>query len=302
MDDLDQYYDFFPDGLDESEIEAAEEFDPVTCADNIFLEEWPVHPMVAVFISLPLEIDTDDQYRTLNERSVSITATPFPDPLDGSLRSFGLPGGVQARKILLYFFHKFYLDEYFVLPTKVQSTEFINLFGYNYKEFRYTNPVIVEFFRILASTFELSKMDHLLEAGFKRLEHITYAKKMLVFDMGNLLNKKETVIYLNPLFMFKTAFPVKLDVVLNAQKKCEFFNVYLFLVDVLPRIKKKKKKHIKWSTMNDIFFDRYDSIDNFKHFFVKKLAEVLEYYPQAKGCVDTSDKKYLICKYAPPPI
>ncbi|MCG8482155.1 MAG: hypothetical protein MJA31_02505 [Clostridia bacterium] len=108
--------------------------------------------------------------------------------------------------------------------------------------------------------------------------------------------------YINPFFAFKLSFPVNFDHVVGTSKRNDFWNIYVFLIDVLPRIHKSKKKTISWKMMHTIFCNR-KSLANFKYHFKKYLTEVLEIYPQAKGKIDfDSDREYLILKYAPPPV
>lgn len=287
---------------EKSDVEDMSDYDPLTRADDFFLEEWPIHPMVAVFIALPIYGTSSDIMYTYNQRMVQISSNPFPMPDRDLAINLGLPGGLQARKLLLYFFSRFYQDDYFVLHTRIESKDCINEFGYHCRQYRYAHPLLIELRKLLYCNFEYSNVEFLEQSGYTTIKHIIHARRMLVFDYGRFKENDVTTIYLNPLFMFKTMFPVAFDMVLRSERKCEFWNIYLLLIDLLPRIPPRQKVQISWELLHDVFCRRYGSLANFKYFFRKQLTEVLQVYPQARGRVGTSQKHEVTFRNAPAPL
>lgn len=279
----------------------AVDHDTINFANEIFLKEWPIHPMVAVFIALPLEqTDFEEQFFTLNEYCIKATSTPAEIFAIG--RVCGVPAGVVARRILLYFFSKFYQDELFELNVRVDSKQFINLFGYNTKSYRVQNPVIQEFTRLTSCKFELSSLGDLIRAGYKTIKQAYIANDMLIVDKTSIVEGREANIFLNPAFMFKAAFPVDFKHVKSTNKRSEFWNVYLLLVDILPRIEPRKTLQVPWTTLEKIFCNRYSTLENFKYFFKKTLEDVIEIYPKSKGKVITQNKDHVVFCHTPAPI
>ena len=98
------------------------------------------------------------------------------------------------------------------------------------------------------------------------------------------------------------AFPVDFEQVKKLKKKKEFWNIYLFLVDVLPRIPQGEKPQIEWSVMKALFSDNYSTKENFIYHFKRVLKQVLEIYPAARRNVIVSRSDVLTLKHTPPPI
>ena len=159
----------------------------------------------------------------------------------------------------------------------------------------------------------VSKCDHSYESCFHEISTLSrsYFESCGVKDFEVIENCGDKGLgvdlkwlEINTHIPFKLSFPVDFSKVVENDHGNEFWNVYVFLVDVLPRVKKRRKEPILWEKMYDLFQReaRYRSLADFKYQFKKTLKKVYSIYPQAEGRVITSDKKYLVCKYAPPPI
>lgn len=268
-----------------------------TKGDLIFLGEMPIHPMVAVFINLPIDKNTT-QFLVDSEHAIEVFADPTKYQSRATTRP--LPKGIAIRRLLLYLFSQFYQDGDFVLCEKVLSAKFLNLFGYNNRVCRRNHKLLVAYIRLLYTRFKFFNDEDNIAAGYERLDQRTCTEMLL----GKNISDDVFEIRLNPKFMFKAAFPVDFRHVVASNRRCEFWNIYLLLVDVLPRIGHRKTERITWEMLSAIFGRSYKSkhaMANFKFNFKKQLAEVLEIYPQAKGKVEPTDSE-LRLKYTRPPI
>ena len=83
----------------------------------------------------------------------------------------------------------------------------------------------------------------------------------------------------------------------------EFWNIYVFLVDLLPRIPQGEQLRLRWGVMN-VFFMSRTTKERFKYRFKELLPQVLGIYKEAKDSVDVnSEKDFLLLYRAPlPPI
>ncbi len=274
-----------------------------TKGDLLFLEEMPIHPMVAMFIALPTKLASSSTVNwTRNDRNVRIFSIPAKLG-NGRYTTYSIPWGNIGRRIFLYLFSAFYQQPKHVYKTGYACCEFLNNFGYNKTVFRTRDPVLHMFLRLINCGYCFEKPTYNVSAGYDSIEK---ERTTIMFERLNYGNspRDEFEIRLNPDFLFKAAFPVDFRHVVGSNRRCEFWNIYLLLVDVLPRIGHRKTERITWETLAAIFGNSYKSkhaMANFKFNFKKQLAEVLEIYPQAKGKVEPTDSE-LRLKYAPPPI
>ena len=275
----------------------------LTSGDELFMQSSPIHAMVAAFIALPIDKGRGDAIINLSNGSTDVFLQAGVVQTKKGVNSiFGLPEGMAGRRIFLYLFSKFYEDINCIIELSKDKSEFIRLFGYQNPKARILHPIRINFFKALYMRVKFTNSINNKKAGHREID-----------DFGDCIiaaNKASSdgVNYYSSLsynwgFMFKMAFPVNFKHVRDANKKSEFWNVYVFLIDVLPRIPKGTKKTIEWRVIHRIFMNRYKTKENFKYFFKKTTDEVLKFYPKAKGKIDTdSDKNHLILKYAPPPI
>lgn len=266
------------------------------------METFPVHPMVAAFIALPLERNSGDAQIPLKKKKGNIVMqSGFVKTKSGKWQTFGLPEGMAGRRVFLYLFSEFYQDANVIIRLNRNKREYAKTFGYRASKSRVLHPVFMNFSRMAVMTIKFINKEN--------NDRTYYPKFTEDYDRIISLEKEDKCqdyfngISCNPTFLFRMGFPVDFRHVIGTNKKSEFWNVYVFLIDVLPRIKKGTNKKISWELMHDVFYRRYKTLANFKFNFEKKLSEVFKIYPQAKGKVDPdSDKHHLILKYAPPPI
>ena len=270
---------------------------PLETADQYFLATYPVSPMVAIFISLPTRPSKIIEKRIFDDAGFDKDLL-----LDGTYKRqgnivMGLPSSMEGRRVFLYFLSQAYRDKNFVYQSGKGYRAIAADFGYDNTKSRHYKKVVFQLLK-----FVHAKISFLYYEDSKRHGLVTYAdthNKMFNLTFNNGLM---TRIQLNPNFMFNCAFPVDFKRVIGTRKKCFFWNIYLLLVDVLPRTKRREKNPISWVFLHKLFNSTY-TIENFKYTFKNTVKEVLEIYPQAKGKVDTaSDKDHLILSYAPAPI
>lgn len=272
--------------------------EPPETADQYFLATYPVSPMVAIFISLPTKpTNKIIERRTFNESKI----TDKNLAIDGATQRkdivLGVPHAMEGRRVLLYFFYRAYLDKNFVYQAAKRHRDIAVDFGYDNTKSRHPKPIVFQLIKLVYS--KISFLYHEDNELYGLLNYSDTQNQMFSLTVEN---GSITRIQLNPNFMFNCAFPVDFKQVIGTRKKCFFWNIYLLLVDVLPRTKFRQKKPISWVFLHKLFNSTY-TIENFKYAFKNTVTEVLEIYPQAKGKVDTaSDKDHLILSYAPAPI
>ena len=268
-------------------------------ADALFMETFPVHPMVAFFIALPLKERAPDAEIYLLNRGANayMRSGVHYHQETGKSTFLGFPGGVVGRRIFMYFFWLYYRDPsaFFIHGDNIK--EDINEFGYHSKSGRLGHPVRQGLMKFVYIKARFILPENNIRVGFTGIDQ--YCDIMVAYKW---VDRKYTVIMPNQRYLFRMGFPIDFDRVKSIRKKCEFWNVYMFLIDVLPRIEKGTKTRISWELMHDVFVRRYTTIENFRYFFRKQVKAVLEIYPQAKSKVDTSHNGELILGYAPPPI
>ena len=274
---------------------------PTISGDELFMESFPVHPMVAVFIALPINNDPQNMEIRLKKAraNLHVTATSVPKK-DGKWVLGGLPCGMAARRILLYIFAEAYQTGNTSLAFGNGSRQDI-LYKLGYRQassLQGNHPLFRQLVRIqrIAIKFENPKDNE--QCGFSLKN---YSDNMLGVRRDNDGEIIEGP-FLNPNFLFNMAFPVDFNHVIGTDKKNRFWNVYMFLIDVLPRIEKGKVKEISWSLVHDVFYHRPANLAHFKFYFKKEVEDVINIYPKADGKVIMNDKTYLKLKHAPPPI
>ena len=167
-----------------------------TEADKYFLFGYPLHPMVMAFIHFPVVNKNVSEFATQTARPIRVEANSVSYEEGIDLRT--VPWGLPVRKILLYFFSQFYRDPNFRLRMKVQSKEFLNLFGYNKRVYREKDRVMIAFLQFLYCSFQFRNSEDNVKVGYKSFEQ-NHLSKMLdakvhpdgTFEM-----------WLNPDFMF----------------------------------------------------------------------------------------------------
>lgn len=280
-----------------------------TSADLHFLREWPIHPMVAFFISLPVEpdVEIDNLIIQHNESPLELFTQRYFDENKGSSVFVPVPQMMSARRIYLYLFSMFYFSYDAEFNGKINkkdwtvrlsSKDVANL-GYEYKTPRKRQELDVAFKRVLLARYRFMKSD----------DNAIFGPPPISKDYGHTLftlklSKNNNEIFgldKTSAFMFKAGFPINFSHVLGTNKRCSFWNVYLLLVDILPRVPRNRELHISWMILRRIFRNRYSDLAAFSFNFKKNLNEVLEIYPQAKDKV-RFDKYGFYYRYAPPPI
>lgn len=276
-------------------------------ADECFRQLYFVSPMVAAFIALPLKrLKSNDTYLLFEgERPRDLILKPSRHQETSLSRKWGeeigldIPYGMRARRILLLFFHHQYLnpDTRFIYSIPDDSKSLGEALGYEERKSRHSDRVLTSLIEL--SFLTISFLSHELNEkfGFVSLKQ----RNAAMFNIGYDFLSNQYNLSFNPEFLFKNAFPVDYNHVVNLRKKSDFWDTYLFLVDVLPRIKPRNKVLFQWYFIHELF-RRDSTLANFKYHFKKTLEEVYNIYPKAKGRIDTSDKKYLICRYTPSPI
>lgn len=272
-------------------------------ADELFMQSFPVHPMVAFFIAMPIKKVKRIAAIHLKKDHENLLAISEPVPTTKEQNSFvyyDLPQGMAGRRVMLYLFSRFYAcrdDESLSsgITMNADRDTFIRKFGYEYSQRgQGSHPLQTEFWKVIGANFRFKDNKDNTRAGYTGLPSRGRERIVLGEENGELL--------LNPHFLFNMAFPVDFNHVIGTDKKNRFWNVYMFLIDVLPRIEKGKIKKIPWSLMHDVFYHRPKNLAHFKFYFSKEVKDVITIYPKAKGKVDMSDKTFLKLRYAPPPI
>jgi len=267
--------------------------------DELFMETFPVHPMVACFIALPLEhVSPESAVRLKKPKGNILMKAGDFYTREKRYQTLGMPSGMGARRVLLYFFSMFYKDQLGWLDPSRTPKEFISEFGYDEQKNRRTHIVKFNFLKILKMRIQFADNKDNVRAGFHSID--SFGDCMV---SGNQADDGwyETISY-NPSFLFKMAFPVDFNQVVNTRKKSHFWNAYLFLVDVLPRIEPGKSRKISWTLMHDVFYRRYKTLENFRYNFRKTVDDVYSIYPKARGKVDLSRSDYVTLRHAKPPI
>lgn len=301
-------------------------FHHTTKADKKFLGASIVHPMTAFFIALPLSGQS-------NAGSYSI----FHHNKDVGLRidvkkyagQFAVDApvtvefGFSLRRVLLYVFAKAFENEQktIILLEDNSKVDALRKFGYTFAKTAMgkSHPFMKAIPSLDALSFSFS--DHAIntELGFDDGTHLinrllvtTLAYVKLVYKKNHPENYEsfleqtggmnDAAFCINPFFAFNVALPVNFRHVIGTKQKNDFWNVYLFLVDLLPRIPKDKCFQISWELLNNIFVRR-QSTPKFKYAFKKYLSKVFKLYPKAEDKVDVeTEKKRVYFYYAPPPI
>ncbi|WP_188149709.1 hypothetical protein [Teredinibacter waterburyi] len=113
-----------------------------------------------------------------------------------------------------------------------------------------------------------AKRDSLL-IDFKDLKSIVkqhYKERSEAFENA-LPHLNDSSLCVNPAFVFRLNVPIDFNQVIGTAQKSEFWNIYVFLVDPLPRIPKKNTQTLEWDLVYRIFRKRYSAQPKFKYFF-----------------------------------
>ncbi len=277
--------------------------------DTLYHERVPIHPMVAMFIALPInKSDEGDPVRELRikspERIIQVQSSTFhdlPDNTAGKKVPLGIPQGLHARRLLLYIFSQVHqLHNAMVFPPDLSKKEQLELLGYRFKKSQQGNhPVYLEYFRLQKTVFRYLHPKDNKEAGYDIGKYSDNLFSHWRNEDGIL---EDDYLYINPNFMFRVGFPVDFNHVIGTKKRSRFWNVYMFLVSVLPIIQKGRLLRLSWELVHQIFCYRPPNLAHFKNHFKNEVEDVISIYPKAEGKVIMSDKTYLKLKYAPPPI
>lgn len=277
--------------------------------DTLYHERVPIHPMVAMFIALPInKSDKTDPVREIRiqspERVIQVQSSSFHDLPDNTIKKkvpLGIPQGLHARRLLLYIFSQVHLhNNVMVFPPNLSKKQELELLGYCFKKSQQGNhPVKVEYFRLQKTIFRFLHPKDNKEAGY---DIEKYSDNLFSFWKNENGVYEENYMYVNPNFMFRVGFPVDFSHVIGTKKRSRFWNVYMLLVSVLPIIQKGRVLRLSWELVHQIFCYRPPNLAHFKNMFKQEAEEVTELYIKAKGKVITNDKTYLKLKYAPPPI
>lgn len=263
--------------------------------DALYLQAAGIHPLVAAFIALP----TQPTHRIVIESSIenhrNLLLESGTANHNGKQFLTNLPSGMLGRRILMYFFFMFYHDKDFSYDLSDADGLWEKL-GYKSTDRHiksYANNAFIEIIktRLRFADFTENKVHY----DYKGLTDISEADTRLV------LVDQDDVIY-NQSGLFNMAFPVDFEKTKKLKVRNGFWNVYLFLVDALPRIPPKEKARIEWHVLKVLFSDNHRTLENFKYFFIQTSKKVFAIYPKAEKSVDSTHSDMLILKYAPPPI
>lgn len=269
--------------------------------DELFMQTFPVHPMVAIFIALPITNEPEIVELRLKKEVANIQINTHGVPRKhGEWKSYGFPCGMAARRILLFIFSEIYRTGNTSLAFGDGSRQdILYRFGYRISSRQQGNhPLFRQFIRIQRMGIKFTNPLNNEKCNFSLAGYSDSMLGVRMDENGEIIEGP----FLNPGFLFNMAFPVEFEHVIGTDKKNRFWNVYMFLIDVLPRIEKGKTKKITWSLLHDVFYHRPPNLAHFKNMFKQEVEEVTTLYKKAKGKVITDDKTYLKLKYAPPPI
>lgn len=289
--------------------------------------------MTAFFIGLPIKKDASISELNIGKgiKTKLVVNTVKKVGQGGAMVSSApFPSGIGARRILLYIFNYRYSNPTKILRLSEKSNNaFLRKMGYNFGRTAMSNhPGIAGLKSLTPCSFQLGNEEFNQKIGISKLIMTGYNLRMglehkLLSDATSLKSeiKRRTTpdeftkyegfldsdenrdsIFLHPFFAFRLDVPVDFSLVAKSTKKSEFWNVYVFLADILPRVKKGKSLPVPWKDIHTIFQRRYGDEGQFRYFFKKILQEVFTVYPQAKSRVDTSNKEHLILKHTPAPI
>ncbi len=276
--------------------------------DTLYHRRVPIHPLVAIFIALPInKTDVKDSPLELRieapESTLRVRAenhTHLVDADTGRKIPYGIPQGIHARRLLLYIFSQVHHHENVMLfPPEMSRKATLEELGYRFtKSQQGKHPIFTEFIRIHKTSYQFLKPGDNSEASYD----VVKESDNLFVNWRNNDGELETgYMFVNPNFMFRVGFPVDFRHVIGTDRRSHFWNVYMFLVSLLPSIPRRQIR-VSWELMHQIFQCRYNTIENLKYHFYKTVDEVCTIYPQAEGKVVKSRSDMLVLKYAPPPV
>ncbi len=275
--------------------------DNALSADQYFQGKWVVSPMVAIFCALPIHDEPLAELRvppTKDDRNLLIYGGDVNIREGGKTlaKRLNVPNGMIARKMLLYYFSKFYLNPAYVHDFDKPLKDIAEDYGYDNYKSRHSLRFSATIDQIIHAKF--SFLYHEDNELYGLMKHSDNHNKIFrgASEDGSLRS-----LFLNDKFMFNMAFPVDFRHVEGSRKKALFWNMYLLLVDLMPRIPQDKHCYLPWSYLQLLFAGNYANLANFKNELKTKLREVEEIYPRIKGRYSI-DKKNLYLFYAPPPV
>lgn len=261
-------------------------------------------PMVAIFCALPLHNDFLPEKRVFpvikgDDRNLLVYGADV-NVSDGKGRSYAkrvnVPNGMIARKLLLYFFSKFYQEPDYVENLENGWDVLIEKLGYDNYKSRHKDRYWESVEQVIKSTYSfLYDEDNELYGLRNRSDN---HNKMFLGLVENGVLKN---LFLNPKFMFNCGFSVDFRKVKGSKKKALYWNIYLLLADIMPRIPTSRHYFLPWTYLYKVFAGNYSILANFKNEFLKQVREVEEIYPAIRGHY-THDRKNLYLYYAPAPV
>jgi hypothetical protein len=273
-----------------------------TTADQYFQEKWILSPMVAMFCALPIHDEPLAELRVFPVQTADRNLLIYGGEVnmrEGNKtfsRRLNIPNGMIARKMLLYYFSKYYLHPTFVHDCDRPPKDIAEDYGYDNYKSRHAERFAVIIDQIVHARY--SFLYHEDNELFGLIKHSDNHNRLF---LGESEHGDIKTLFLNPKFMFNCAFPVDFRHVKGSRKKALFWNIYLMLVDVMPRIPQGKDCFLPWTYLHLLFAGNYTNLANFKNEFKTQLKEVEKIYPRI---VDRYwiDKKKLNLLYTPPPI
>lgn len=304
-------------------------FPLTTDADKKFLGVSVIHPMTAVFIALPYsgtngEIGSYVIFHGNPDVGLRISVRKEGGGSSGVVESpRQIEFGFSLRRVLLYAFAKAYEvkeNSLIILGGEASKDAMLRKFGYGYKKsamgknhpfmkaFKSLGNLSVDFSdqRINTDLGFFDKTDLVTRIPITIIGYVKHVYKKNYpeyYDelVAELEGVHDNTVCVNPFCAFNMAFPVNFRHVLQTNKKSEFWNVYMFLVDFLPRIPKDKFYMLSYEFLNNVF-GRRQTVPRFKYMFQKYVKEVLVFYPEADGKIDFIKEKKRVYFYRAKPM
>ncbi|WP_018276015.1 hypothetical protein WKI13_02210 [Teredinibacter turnerae] len=300
-----------------------------TKPDEAYLQRSVTQPMAAFFLNMPIKELTQWNVSVFSTAKVPdfLHLQMSPQQYDfkntGVLENMHILYSFPMRRVFLYLFAKAF-DEGSNAPIILsqdteQKSKLLRRFGYNYNKsamgkghpFIKSQPIL--FLSALLFNFENVATGHKLGINHNGTKFnfcssslvvtlqqlLTLIKEYNADDYNSFLKSlvqsgidvRETTYLSNPYFAFSYAgIPVYWPDVLTTNKKSDFWNLYVFLTDMLYRMPELTAYQISWEDLW-LTFGRRGTLVKFKHNFRRLLEEVYEIYPEAIDKVDFREKK-----------
>ena len=225
-------------------------------ADQYFRELYRISPMAAIFIALPIKETLSSSitvFPTNRTRNVAISGgdvrvttskLQHPKLLEKGNRRLPIPHGMIARRFLLLSYSSAYRKKHSIDSDNKPASS-INFLGYDNRKSRK-----VKRFHKQVLLFLMSRISFVQHTDIQRYNDLKHTTNDFISADNNcdqiLIRTAENKLRVNNNFMFDYAIPVDFQHVIGTRKKSGFWNVYVFLVDVLPHLP-KKETFFKWS-------------------------------------------------------